>query len=157
MQNTEWIDMLRVIPEEVHNQIVLVLNNRSEVAVDTFFRFESNFLVLRGRVAGTTDEARAFFIPYDQMVYYRIERVVNLIELQAIFDGLPQRSVAAQPEANSTTQELPSIPVDQSASQAPTTNGTPLTDATATRNALLDRIRAARTTQSVSNPRQASQ
>jgi hypothetical protein len=145
MLNEEWIDMLRVIPFEQQNQIVLVLKNQSEVAVDTLFRYEHNFMVLRGRVAGTTDESRAFFIPYDQMVYYRLERVVNLTELQSIFDSLPERSSVAEAETSPPTP-------DQAPEAAPPTvpNGTPVTDATATRNALLDRIRAARATQSAS-------
>lgn len=141
--------MLRVIPPDQINQITLVLNNRSEVAVDMFFRFESNFLVLRGRVAGTTDEGRAFFIPYDQMVYFRIERVVNLIELQAIFDGKTDRT--AVPFAENAVA-VPEVVAPAAA------NGIPPTDATAARNALLDRIRATRATQPpMANPRHESQ
>ena len=145
MTNQEWIDMLQVLPLEQQNQIVLVLKNQSEVAVDTLFRFERNFLVLRGRVAGTTDEGRAFFIPFDQMVYFRIERVVNLTELDTIFFGHTARSaspileaVPAVPTPTPTPIPIP-VPVEPTA---------PPTDATATRNALLDRIRAARATQS---------
>ena len=143
MTNQEWIDMLQVLPLEQQNQIVLVLKNQSEVAVDTLFRFERNFLVLRGRVAGTTDEGRAFFIPFDQMVYFRIERVVNLTELDSIFLGHTARSTGPVPEA---IPAVPTpIPIPIPVSVEPTA---PPTDATATRNALLDRIRAARATQS---------
>src|SRR5262249_50500543 len=72
MTNQEWIDMLKVIPEEDQNTLVVVLQNGAEVNIDTFIRFESNYVIIRGRVGGTTDEGRAFFIPYDQMLYFRI-------------------------------------------------------------------------------------
>jgi len=138
MTNQEWMEMLRVIPEADQNTLVLVLQNGCEISVDFFFRFETNFLVLRGRVGGTTDEARAFFVPYDQMLYFRIERVTNLIDLQEMM-GLA-KAIAAVPVEEPAAAEAPSAPVVA-----------PVTDATANRNALLDRIRAARATQVASN------
>src|SRR5438445_12267293 len=90
MQNQDWIEMFQVIPKEQHNQVVVVLQNGSEIAIDTFFRFEPHFVVARGRVAGTLDEARAFFVPYNQMLYYRLERKMKLDELQQFFDDRPE-------------------------------------------------------------------
>jgi len=143
MTNQEWIDMLRVIPEEDQNTLMLVLNNGSEVSVDTFYRFEPNFLIMRGRVAGSTDEGRGFFIPYDQMVYLRIERVIKVEDLRNLMGGAvsnhaPDRPPIVVPEQ---VVPLPNLPVAG--------------DPSATRNALLDRIRAARATQMAG--RQASQ
>ena len=148
MTNEEWIDMFRVIPEEEQNSIVLVLRNGAELSVDTLFRFEVNFLVMRGRVNGTTDEGRAFFIPYDQMVYYRIERITNLAKLRDFLEGrsgneaprAPVKVELPEPVHLAPPPAVPTIPT------APIPS-TPITDATATRNALLDRIRAARATQ----------
>lgn len=132
MLNEEWIEMFRVLPLEIHNQIVVVLQNGSELSIDTFFRFEPKFLVARGRVAGTTDENRAFFVPYNQMLYYRIERIMKLDELEEIFLNRTE----AVPETES---------VSAVAAVAAVTNGVaPAVDPTATRNALLERIRAAR-------------
>src|SRR5262245_57782428 len=137
MTNEEWIDMLRVIPPEQQNELVLVLRNLSEISVDAFFRFEPTFLVLRGRVAGTIEEGRAFFVPYDQMVYVRIERVVNLSELQDLFDGLPSRCAAPVPDAQAPT------PGDAAPAPPAPAAAEPVTSHTA----LLERIRAARATQ----------
>ena len=58
MTSTEWIEMLRLIPEEEHGKLVVVLTNGAELCVDTLCRFESNFLVMRGRTGGTIDEDR---------------------------------------------------------------------------------------------------
>jgi hypothetical protein len=145
MTNQEWIEMLRLIPEEEQNQSVLVLLNGSEISVDTFYRFEPTFLVFRGRVAGTTDEGRAFFVPYDQMLYYRIERVVNIAELRDIVSK--GRPVDDPP----TPTSAPAAEVPASVPVAP-----PTADPTATRNALLNRIRAARASQ-VPSPRHNTQ
>ena len=140
MQNQEWIEMFRVLPSEMHNQIVLVLQNGSEVSIDTFFRFEPSFLVARGRVAGTLDEARAFFVPYQQMLYYRIERIMRLEEMEKIFDGRTQFPPVA--EVAEAPAALPVV-----GTPGPVAPGVPPLDPGATRNALLERIRAARATQ----------
>ena len=144
MTNQEWIDMLRKIPEEDQNALVLVLQNGSEISVDTMFRFEHNFLILRGRVGGTTDEGRAFFVPYDQMLYFRIERVTVLSELRDMLGTSTGLAAAVVPETGILASPVPEPPPIAPAGPA-------VTDATANRNALLDRIRAARTTQVASN------
>lgn len=141
MQNQEWIDMFRVIPEEHHNEVVLVLQNGSELAIDTFFRFEPNFIVARGRVAGTTDENRAFFVPYNQMLYYRIERVMKIEELEEFFNTRP-----SQP-ANGTANGAAGATIPSTVTPVPAP-AVPL-DAAATRNALLERIRVARAGQNM--------
>ena len=56
---------------------MIVLQTGSELCVDTLVEFERTFLVLRGRVGGTIEEARAFFVPYDQMLCLRLERIVR--------------------------------------------------------------------------------
>jgi hypothetical protein len=144
MTNQEWISMLRVIPEEDQNALVLVLQNGCEISVDTLFHFQTNFLILRGRVGGTIDEGRAFFVPYDQMLYFRIERITNLSDLRQLMTA-PGLAAAVVPETSLLAVPVPPPP----APAAPEPPG--VTDATANRNALLDRIRAARTTQVSSN------
>jgi hypothetical protein len=150
MRNEEWIGMLRLIPEDQRNQIVIVMQNGMEVVVDTIFRFEPNYIVLRGRQMGNTDEGRAFFVPYDQMLYYRIERLVRLDELYRIYGEEPPPS--AYEEALLEEAAAASL-AEQPASPAPATmvaggNGAMAPDAAGSvaRNNLLARIRAARAT-----------
>jgi hypothetical protein len=137
MLSQEWIEMFRVLPEEMRSNIVVVLQNGSELSIDTFFRFEPNFLVARGRVAGTLDENRAFFIPYNQMLYYRLDRNIKLEELEEIFLNRTEAALEAEP--------APTIPIP---APVPSGNGSSQSiDPNSTRNALLERIRAARATQ----------
>ena len=140
MRNVEWIEMLKLIPEEQQNTLALVLRGGSEIMVEMFHRYEPNFLVVRGRLGGTTDEGRAFFVPYDEMLYYRIERVVKLDDLKALCD--PDGAAA---DAAATKVTAPVAPPTLSGSTAPP-NLTPSTSdpATMLRQNLLERIRAAR-------------
>src|SRR5580658_5816884 len=111
MTNQEWVDMLQKIPETDQNALVLVLQNGSEISVDTLFRFEPKFLILRGRVGGTTDEGRAFFVPYDQMLYFRIERITNLAELREMLNTVPGIAAPLVPETATLASPVPEPPV----------------------------------------------
>jgi hypothetical protein len=131
MRNEEWIEMIRLIPTSQHPQLVVVLQNGGELSVDMIYKCEPNYVVLRGRVAGTTDEGRGFFVPYDQMLYLRLERKMKVEDLAALFGETPPTSVAgADSEKALVATE---ITIEQ-----------PTDPATTTRNALLERIRAAR-------------
>ncbi len=85
MINTDWIALFQLIPHERHSKLVLVLNTGSEVNVEAFVRFESTHLVLRGRVAGSTDEGRAFFVPYTYLLYLRIDENVKVSEINDFY------------------------------------------------------------------------
>lgn len=140
MTRDEWMSMFRNFPEEEHGKLVLVLKNGTDICIDTIFRFEQNFLIIRGRMGGTIEEARGFFIPYEQMLYVRIERIMKLDDLEKMF--------AHKDDAN-----LPIVPI--SASPTPTAHPTPMAlprpllptpnDPAAASRLLLDRIKAART------------
>ena len=133
MTSAEWIEMLHLLPEAEHGKLVIILQNGIEICVDTLYRYEPNFLVLRGRTGGTIEEARGYFVPYDQMLCLRIDRAVMLEELEA-FIGSPAEMcngtlpVAETPMTPKSEQPTPTVPTDP---------------ATASR-LLLERIRAVR-------------
>lgn len=133
MTSTEWIATLRLIPEAEHGKLVVVLSNGSEICVDTLCRYESNFLVMRGRTGGTIEEARGYFIPYNQMVCLRIDRSIKLEELEGMFGPADEQSAAF-------AKETPLVPVSRHPTPLAPTN-----PAEASR-LLLDRIRTVRAT-----------
>src|SRR5687768_16227608 len=108
MKSTEWIETLRLIPEAEHGKLVVVLSNGSEICVDTLCRYETNFLVMRGRTGGTIEEARGYFIPYNQMVCLRIDRSIKLEELDAIFGPPDERNT-------SFAKETPTVQISRPA------------------------------------------
>ena len=104
MRREECVELFKRIPETSHAQVNLVLRNQFTLSVDVVARFEPTFLVFRGREGGTTDEGRAFFVPYEEIAYVRLERVVRLGELKQMFgetgyvDAEDRLSAGAQPD-----------------------------------------------------------
>jgi hypothetical protein len=85
MQASGWIRLLRLIPAVHHNNLLLTTGNGTEIAVKEILRAERDFLVLRGRLTGTTDGGGFFFLPYDQISYLGFQRPVDLGEIQGMF------------------------------------------------------------------------
>lgn len=146
MRREDCVEMFKRVPERFHPQVNLVMQNQSVIAVDVVVRFEPTYVCLRGREGGTTDEGRAFFLPYDDISYLRVERVVKLSELKAMFgetgfvDEEDKLGQAAEAEAEATREKEAAV----SLTQTPTPIPLPSDPASIAKQNLLDRIRAAR-------------
>ncbi|MCX7664987.1 MAG: hypothetical protein N2112_05525 [Gemmataceae bacterium] len=127
MTNQEWIELFKRVPPEDLTSLVVVLKSRAEITVDTIVKFEPNYAIIRGRLAGTTDEGRGFIIPYDQLEYFRIEQFTKTSQLEK-YGGVGSGS------SHGSNPEI---------ALAPTTAQVPTDPATASRM-LLDKIRASR-------------
>ena len=140
MTNADWIEMFQLLPEAEHSKLVIVLQTGAEISVDTLVKFERNFLVLRGRLSGTIEEARAFFVPFDQMLCLRLERMIRLEELQDMLPSGPGKHPTPVNRMSS----------DDTREQAPfrSAHPTPVapTDPAAASRLLLEKIRATRAT-----------
>jgi hypothetical protein len=134
MRREDVIEAVQKLTPDDRSKIMLVLRSGIGINVEILFRTEPEYLVIRGREAGTTDEHRAFFLPYDEISYLKLERSIKLADLQRMFgvsaDG------AEVPVAEATT--LTPAPVGV----APTPAVDP---AVIARQNLLERLRAART------------
>jgi hypothetical protein len=139
MTNAEWIEMFQLVPEQEHSKLVIVLQTGSEISVDTLVRFERNFLVLRGRLSGTIEEARAFFVPYDKMLCLRIERIMRLEDLQTMLPATGSRIITPAARPGDETREEGAF-----RSSHPTPVGVAPTDPAAASRLLLEKIRATR-------------
>jgi hypothetical protein len=64
MHNSAWEALLRHIPAEQHNQFCLVTANGMEIAVQSFLRIERELVIVKGRLSGSQEQGRVFFIPY---------------------------------------------------------------------------------------------
>jgi hypothetical protein len=149
MRREDCMEMFGKIPAGMHPYVNLVLRNGFCLAVSTVARYEETYVVFSGREGGTSDEGRAFFVPYDEVSYIRIERPVRVGELKTMYgetgyqdmeDRLDEMTREADRKAEGQTS--PSSPVPM-----PVANGTPIMasdPAAIARQNLLDRIRAAR-------------
>ncbi len=123
MQNSAWIALLRRIPSDQHNTLALVTTIGIEINIQNLVRIEDDYVVIRGRLAGTTETGRAFFVPYDQINYVGILREIKEPQIRALYgeappaeeveqktDAASTESAGAQPTATEATPVLASPP-----------------------------------------------
>jgi hypothetical protein len=60
----------------------------TEVALQTILRIDHEFFVMKGRLAGTQDAGRVFFIPYNQIDHLYYQKEVRDSDFSAAFDTL---------------------------------------------------------------------
>src|SRR5713226_6046189 len=89
MQNSAWIALLRRIPSDQHNTLALVTTIGIEINIQNLVRIEDDHVVIRGRLAGTTETGRAFFVPYDQINYVGIVREMKEPQIRALYGEAP--------------------------------------------------------------------
>ncbi len=111
MQSTAWIALLRLIPPEQQENIVLTTANNTDIAVQSVIRAERDFLVLRGRLTGTTEGGGFFFLPYDQIVYLGFQRPWKEAEVRAMFGEI--EPAAAAGETSSPAEAAAAPPADE--------------------------------------------
>jgi hypothetical protein len=85
MQNAAWMTLLRQIPPNRHEIVVLVTCAGTEISMQNLVRLEENYAVVRGRLSGTTDTGRIFFIPYDQLNYLGFQKELKDADIHAIY------------------------------------------------------------------------
>ncbi len=134
MLREELVDILGRIPEVDHPKIQFVMQNGSMMSLDILVRMESTYLVMRGREAGNQDEGRAFFVPYVDISFLKIERVMTLVEMDAMYSDQPGNVKRAAKEPR-PDYEADAILAQPSAPQDP---------ASIAKQNLLERIRAAK-------------
>src|SRR5438045_9447296 len=85
MQGSGWIAVLKRIPRQQHDSLVVVTATGVEIVIRELVRLEEDFLILRGRMAGSTDAGRVIILPFDQINYVGFNKLVPEPELQAMF------------------------------------------------------------------------
>lgn len=85
MTQTDWIELLQLIPEDQHNQLIVMSQTGIELSIDLLLRTEPAYFVFRGRVCGNVDDGRVFFFPYNQITCVYLNRVVKEKEITDLF------------------------------------------------------------------------
>lgn len=147
MRREECIEMFKRVPEVYHAQMNLCLRNGAVLSIDMIARYEPLYLVFRGREGGTTDEGRGFFVPYEEIAYIRLERVVKYSELKQMYGETG--FVDAEDRLTAPEEKAAGTPTDTQ-TPAPMPTPAPQDPAAIARNNLLERIRATRASASAS-------
>ncbi len=110
MQNLPWLAMLRQIPPAYHDALTVVTRIGQEIAIQNIFRMEENFLVIRGRMAGTTDAGRVFVIPYAELHYLGFQKPLNEEEVAAMLGSNFGSAQATAAPAAAVAESPPDSP-----------------------------------------------
>ncbi len=155
MQNSAWIDLLRRIPPEQHNTLAIVTTIGIEINIQNLVRIEEHYVVIRGRLAGTTDTGRAFFVPYNQINYLGIVQEIKEPQLRALYgeappaaeverkaDGVSPEPAAVQPPATDAAP-VPAPPPEPTTAPPPAETANPAPQLkTLRKSGVLQRLRA---------------
>jgi hypothetical protein len=108
MQNDAWVKILRHIPAAEQGKLMLVTTSGTEIAVQCFLRIDPECLAFKGRLAGSTDGGRVFFIPYARIDYFGYQQPVKESDFQELFGNLEMPS--AEPSEAESSPALPAAP-----------------------------------------------
>src|SRR6266404_3166987 len=115
MQSAAWAELLRLIPPALRENLSLTTSTGAEIALQNIVRADRDYLVIRGRVTGTTDGIGLFIIPFDRLSHLSFQRSVSEADVRALFEGAGQSPA----NAPSTPTEVGKTPSPDSTSNSP--------------------------------------
>ncbi len=102
MHANAWATLLRHIAPEEHGKLLLMTGSGMEVAIQAILRIDHEFVAFKGRLAGSQDQGRLFFVPFANIDYINFTYAIKDEEFQTMFGTL---EVPAAPVA------VPAAPV----------------------------------------------
>src|SRR4051794_25387311 len=105
-----WISLFRHIPPERHPHFTLVTSNGTEISIQTFLRLEADFAIIKGRLSGSQDAGRVFFVPYASIDSFSFTNPVKESEVADLFDSLRLDAPVPVPEPAAVVPEPPVAP-----------------------------------------------
>jgi hypothetical protein len=93
MNNAAWMELFQLVPANVRYKLMLMTRTGVELAVQELLRLEDGYVLIRGRVAGTSDTGRVFFVPYEQLCYAGFSHQMKQEEVEGIYGDRPPAAV----------------------------------------------------------------
>ena len=142
MQNFAWVSFLRHLPAALQDGLAVKTRGGTEMALQTILRIEHEFFAFKGRLAGTQDAGRVFFIPYDQIDHLFYQKEVRESDFSEAFDSLcmpsPEAAAVVTAPANKASAEPAEQEQPEAAEAAPANRPTPVP----LKSAVLERFRS---------------
>jgi hypothetical protein len=107
MQADVWKALLRRVPPEQIDNLMLMTAEGTEINVQALFRMEEDYLVLRGRLAGSNDAGRVFFVPYEHLDHIGFQRPLLDAQVQALFGEAPAAPAEPPPAPEAAAAPAP--------------------------------------------------
>jgi len=122
MEGNAWCILLQQIPVEQQNKMMVVTAAGTEISLQAILQTYPGFVALKGRLSGSQDAGRVFFLPYKNIDYLGFQREVKDEEFFEMFGGLnlavlatPEVAAAAVPQPEPLPPEpAPALPEVQS-------------------------------------------
>jgi hypothetical protein len=139
MHREDVLDILDKIPKEDLTKTILTLRGGGMITIDQIGRTEDDYLIVRGREGGSNDEGRAFFVPFDEILYVKLDRVVGVYEIKRMYG-----EKADAPDALSEHSPIGGGKSDTRAADGKSAQQETMDPAAIAKQNLLARIRAAK-------------
>jgi hypothetical protein len=122
MNDSAWIGLIQRIPEAQQGNLVAVTITGSEMMVQKILVLEEQFMIFRGRLAGSTDAPRILLMPFDQLNHLAFNNPLPEAEIKTMFGNGTAAVLDAQPEP---IPEQPIQAVDPAGETLPAPETTP--------------------------------
>ena len=109
MQSADWSRLLQRIPASYHDSLMLVTTIGMEITLQAIERIEDAYLVVRGRMGGSTDTGRIFFVPFDQINYLGYMRLARQQDISALLGEGPPPPPELKIEAAPLEETAPDV------------------------------------------------
>jgi hypothetical protein len=139
--NQAWIDQFRRIPSDLHDSLALGMTTGAEIVVQKIVRLDPDFMIIRGRLAGTQDTGRVVMIPYPQLTFVAIQRDLKDADVETLFGKSDPAALASVPATPETTNPQPAPVVEAAKASEPGSVSPVKKPEAATKAALLAKLR----------------
>jgi hypothetical protein len=112
MHPSGWITLVQTVPPEFHDNLSVFLLNGVELSVQAILRMEEQFIVMRGRVMGSTDAGLVYFVPYEQITCLGYSKTVKEEVVQGWFQDGPIYAVTGAPALSLAPRLEPAAPAE---------------------------------------------
>jgi hypothetical protein len=117
MHNSAWVALLKHVPAEQQSRFMLVTTSGTEISLQSFLLIEQECVAVKGRLAGSQEAGRVFFIPYANIDYFGFSQPVKDTEFSEMFSDMTLPAMAPPPAAAPTNGEVavavePEVPAE---------------------------------------------
>jgi hypothetical protein len=88
MQSHVWAAVVSYIPAEIQDKLMLLTVGGTEICLQSFLRIDREFMVVKGRLSGSQEAGRIFFVPYAQIEYLGTQQPWKDSDYEEVFGRL---------------------------------------------------------------------
>lgn len=113
MLNSSWEAIFKSIPPELQNQYILVTASGTELAIQSLLRIEAEFVIIKGRLSGSQEQGRVFFLPFEHVDWLGTAAAIKDTDFNEVFGSLRIPTPDRRPAPAEPTAEPSPPPAEQ--------------------------------------------